>query len=171
MRTIFWEDNTLKMIDQRRLPDSLEVLSLRTCHEVSKAIKNMTVRGAPAIGVAAAFGLALAAFESCAQSPKALFDDIETAAKILKATRPTAVNLSWALERDLRTVRNGLEVKNLEELRILVLEEAQRIADEDVEINRRMEKHGVALIEDGIQSSITAIPVLWQWWTGERRWA
>jgi methylthioribose-1-phosphate isomerase len=149
MRTIFWEDNTLKMIDQSRLPASLEVLSLRTCHEVCKAIRNMTVRGAPAIGAAAAFGLALAASESRAGSPEALLVDIETAAKTLKETRPTAVNLSWALERELRVVRNALEKKNLEELRILVLEEAQRIADEDVEINKRMGRNGAVLIEDG----------------------
>ncbi len=137
------------MIDQRCLPASLEVLSLRTCQEVCTAIRNMTIRGAPAIGAAGAFGLALAAFESLVQSPAALLADLEIAAKALKETRPTAVNLSWALDRVLRAVRFALEEKSLEELRILVLEEAQRIADEDVEINKRMGRHGAALIEDG----------------------
>jgi len=149
MRTVFWEDNTLKLIDQRRLPASLEVISLRTYLEVSEAIKNMTVRGAPAIGAAAAFGLALAAFESREQSPASLFADIETAAKVLKAARPTAVNLAWALERVLRTIGAELNKKNPEELRVLVLQEAQRIADEDVVINRRMGQAGAVLIEDG----------------------
>jgi methylthioribose-1-phosphate isomerase len=149
MRTIFWEDNTLKVIDQRRLPASLEVLSLRTCHEVCKAIRNMTVRGAPAIGAAGVFGLALASFESRAQSSEALLADLEIAAKALKETRLTAVNLSWALDRVLRAVKSALEEKSLEDLRILPLEEAQRIADEDVEINKRMGRHGAELIDDG----------------------
>jgi methylthioribose-1-phosphate isomerase len=149
MRTVFWEENTLKMIDQRCLPASLEVLSIPTCHEVGKAIQNMTVRGAPAIGAAAAFGLALAAFDSQAQSPKAFFADIKIAAKALKVARPTAANLSWALDRVLRVISDALEEGNLEELRNLVLEEAQRIADEDVKINKRMGQYGATLIEDG----------------------
>ena len=149
MRTVFWEDNTLKMINQRCLPASLEVISIHTCHEVGIAIKDMTVRGAPAIGAAAAFGLALAAFESRAKSPLSLLADLEAAARILKAARPTAANLSWALERVLRTVRGAVEEKNLEELRLLVLDEAQRIANEDVEVNKRIGKQGAELIDDG----------------------
>ncbi len=149
MRTVFWEDNTLKMIDQRLLPTSLEVISLHTYKEVSKAIKNMAVRGAPAIGAAAAFGMAMAAFESHAQSPGALLVDLEAAAKTLKAARPTAVNLAWAVEREIRAIKDELDEKSLEELRVLALEEAQRIADEDVAVNKRMGQHGAALIEDG----------------------
>ena len=122
---------------------------MHTHQQVADAIHNMTVRGAPAIGAAAAFGLALAAFESHAQSPASLFADLETAAKTLKMARPTAVNPSWAMERELRVVRDALEEMNPEELRFLLLEEAQRIADEDVAINKRMGEHGAALIEDG----------------------
>ena len=151
MRTVFWDfkKNELCLIDQRRLPASLEVVSLHTCLEVAEAIKNMTVRGAPAIGATAAFGLALAARESTALDAAALYADIQAAAAILHSTRPTAVNLAWALERELRVIKNRLQDKNPQELRELTLEEAQRIADEDVEINKRMGEHGAALIDDG----------------------
>jgi methylthioribose-1-phosphate isomerase len=151
MRTVFWDfdKNQLCLIDQRRLPASLEVVSFDTCQAVAEAIKNMTVRGAPAIGVTAAFGLALAASESTARDAAGLYQDIQAAAATLRSTRPTAVNLAWALERELRVIGDQLEVKNTEELRVLALQEAQRMADQDVEINQRMGAHGAALIEDG----------------------
>ena len=151
MRTVFWDskEHELCLIDQRRLPAALEVASLHTCLEVVEAIKNMTVRGAPAIGVAAAFGLAMAARESPARDSAGLYTDLQAAAVILQSTRPTAVNLTWALERELRVIKQRLVVNDPEELRALALEEAQRIADEDVEINKRMGAHGAALIEDG----------------------
>jgi methylthioribose-1-phosphate isomerase len=149
MRTVFWEDNTLKLIDQRRLPASLEVVSCHTHQQVIDAIHNMVVRGAPAIGVAAAFGLALGAFESSAQSSNAFLADLEKTASALKMARPTAVNLSWALEKELSVVKDALEGKNLQALRILVLEEAQRIADDDIKRNKRMGQHGAVLIDDG----------------------
>jgi methylthioribose-1-phosphate isomerase len=149
MRTIFWENNALCVIDQRRLPNSLEVIPLHTCLEVSDAIRNMTVRGAPAIGVAAAFGLALAANESNAQDTAQFFRDIENAAVILKTSRPTAVNLAWAGERVMKTIRRTSEGKSVLELRADVLELAEKMADEDVEINKRMAQHGAALIADG----------------------
>ena len=151
MRTIFWnfDKNELCLIDQRRLPGSLEVLSLHTCLEVAEAIKNMTVRGAPAIGVTAAFGLAMAARESTAADSAGLFVDLQAAAVLLQSTRPTAVNLAWALERELRVVAKLVGRQNPDRLRALALEEAQRMADEDVEINKRMGAYGAALIEDG----------------------
>jgi methylthioribose-1-phosphate isomerase len=137
------------MIDQRRLPASLEVVTLHSYLDVAEAIKNMTVRGAPAIGAAAAFGLALAARDSTARNATGLFADMQAAAKILQSTRPTAVNLAWALDRELRAISTLLDEKNLENLRALALEEAQLIADEDVEVNKRMGVHGAALIDDG----------------------
>ena len=151
MRTVFWDfdKHELCVIDQRRLPAALEVVVLQTHHQVADAIRSMAVRGAPAIGVAAAFGLVLAAFESPAHSSSALLADIESAANILKAARPTAINLSWALERELQTIRGRYETISPEELRILALQEAQRMADEDVEINKRMGLHGAELIDDG----------------------
>ncbi|MBI4732671.1 MAG: S-methyl-5-thioribose-1-phosphate isomerase [Chloroflexi bacterium] len=161
MRTVFWESDTLKMVDQRRLPGSLEIVTLRTHVEVAEAIRDMTVRGAPAIGAAAAFGLALAANESKAQSAAAFLSDLDTAARTLKASRPTAVNLAWAIERVLRVVgpnppfppslpgKGGWGDRSVDDLRVLALAEAQRIADEDVESNKRMGRHGAALIDDG----------------------
>ncbi len=150
MRTVFWENDSLHLIDQRRLPGSLEIVVCRTHAEVAEAIRTMTVRGAPAIGAAAAFGLALAALESRARDAAGLRADLEAAARLLKETRPTAVNLAWAVDRVLESVFVRLSVsKSVDDLRLSVLAEAQRIADEDVETNRRMAGHGAALLEDG----------------------
>jgi methylthioribose-1-phosphate isomerase len=147
MRTVFWEKEELKMIDQRRLPGTLEIVAYRTHEEVARAIKDMTVRGAPAIGAAAAFGLALAVRESASRSTDGLLADLKAAADALKLARPTAVNLAWAVDRVLTSVADkGL---GADEMRQAVLVEAQRIADEDVEINKRMAGHGATLIEDG----------------------
>src|SRR5574342_232524 len=104
MRTVFWEDNQLKMIDQRILPGRFEVVSLNDHVSVARAIKDMVVRGAPAIGAAAAFGMALAGYESPAASATHLLNDLQKAAETLKAARPTAVNLAWAVDRVLWTV-------------------------------------------------------------------
>jgi methylthioribose-1-phosphate isomerase len=147
MRTVFWEDNQVRMIDQRILPARFEIVSYRDHKSVARAITDMVVRGAPAIGATGAFGLALAGFESASTSTLDLLADLQSAATTLKAARPTAVNLSWALERVLRIAHsvNG----SVEDVRNAVLSEAQRIADEDVEINKRMAEHGAALINDG----------------------
>jgi methylthioribose-1-phosphate isomerase len=151
MRTLEWDyrKNELRVIDQCRLPGKLEVVSLRTYPQVAEAIRTMTVRGAPAIGAAAAFGLALAATGSKARDAAGLFSDLETAAKTLKSTRPTAVNLAWAVERVLRVTSNESKRKSVEQLRAAVLAEAQKIADEDVEVNKRMGEYGATLIDDG----------------------
>jgi methylthioribose-1-phosphate isomerase len=149
MRTVFWEDHKLKMIDQRILPARFEVISFGDHKSVANAITNMTVRGAPAIGAAAAFGLALAGFESASSSTVELLADLEKAAAVLKSARPTAVNLAWAVDRMMNMVGKMKEERSADELRQLVLTEAQRIADEDVEINKRMAEHGAALINDG----------------------
>jgi methylthioribose-1-phosphate isomerase len=154
MRTIFWdfEKKALCMIDQRRLPGALEIVALQTHLEVAEATRNMTVRGAPAIGAAAAFGLVLAALESHAQSTALFLADLEAAAVTLKASRPTAVNLAWAVERVMKVLRKEVikdQEARLDDLRLVVLTEAQRIADEDVAVNKCMGKHGSVLIADG----------------------
>ncbi|MBN1303711.1 MAG: S-methyl-5-thioribose-1-phosphate isomerase [Anaerolineales bacterium] len=149
MRTVFWnyDTNETKMIDQRILPGELAIVSFKDHVSLGHAITNMTVRGAPAIGAAAAFGLALAGFESLASSTSTLLEDLEAASATLKKARPTAVNLAWALDRILDRLRGFSG--GADDLRQAVLEEAQRIADEDVEINQRMAQHGAALIDDG----------------------
>jgi methylthioribose-1-phosphate isomerase len=134
------------MIDQRILPGRFEVIAYSDHKAVAHAIKDMVVRGAPAIGAAAAFGLALAGFESASSSSRELIAELQAAASTLKAARPTAVNLAWAVDR----IMGKMKVESsANELRELVLIEAQRIADEDVEINKRMAAHGAALIDDG----------------------
>ena len=149
MRTVFWENNELKMIDQRILPGRFEVVSYHGHKEVAHAITDMVVRGAPAIGAAAAFGLALAGYESAASSPYDLITDLQSAASILKVSRPTAVNLAWALDRVMRNADTVKDSITTDDLRQYVLAEAQKIANEDVEINKRMAEHGAALINDG----------------------
>lgn len=149
MRTVEWDydKNVLRMIDQRILPGEFQVLEFDEYGEVAFAIKDMVVRGAPAIGAAAAFGLAVAAFQSSASTIAGLRDDVEEAASVLEKARPTAVNLSWALKRVLRRTKDVQG--SPDDLRQAVLNEAQRIADEDVEINKRMAEHGAELIDDG----------------------
>lgn len=149
MRTVFWEDDQLKMIDQRILPGRFEVLSFRDHMSVARAITDMVVRGAPAIGAAAAFGLALAGFESASSSTSSLLADLRAASAALKSARPTAVNLAWAVDRVMGVAASVGGERSADEVRRLVLEEAQRIADEDVEINKRMAEHGAKLIDNG----------------------
>ncbi len=136
------------MVDQRLLPETLTVVSYRAHAEAAQAITDMVVRGAPAIGAAAAFGLALAGFESRAQTVGDLLSDLQAAGITLKAARPTAVNLAWAVERILQSILR-FSGSSVDELRAYVLAEAQTLADEDVEINKRMAAHGAALIADG----------------------
>jgi methylthioribose-1-phosphate isomerase len=150
MRTIEWDgaSGTVKMIDQRQLPLDYVVVEFDDYRDVARSIKEMYIRGAPAIGAAAAFGMALAATQSTAASPEALMADLQEAAGVLRVTRPTAVNLFWAIDRMLEVAVAATDPTTDELVRTLV-SEAQRIADEDVEINRRMGAHGATLIEDG----------------------
>src|SRR5512144_3205078 len=117
MRTVFWEDKQLKMIDQRILPGRFEVVAYKDHASVARAIKDMVVRGAPAIGAAAAFGMALAGYISAAKSSYELLNDLQAASEILKAARPTAVNLAWAVDRVLWVAEQLKEEKSVDELR------------------------------------------------------
>ncbi len=150
MRTVTWdaEGPAVQLIDQQLLPGEVRVLRLRDPAEVAAAIRDMRVRGAPAIGATAAYGLALAGMISRATDTGALWGEVEAAATALRESRPTAVNLAWAIERVLRAGRAGL-AEGPQSVRDRLLLEAQRIADEDVETNRRMGVHGAALIQDG----------------------
>jgi len=149
MRTVEWDDaqSKLRLIDQRLLPGEFRIVSYDDYRQVAAAIQDMVVRGAPAIGVTAAFGLALAAIQSKALAASDLMRDLEESARVLRASRPTAANLDWALRKVLAAVSqvNG----TAPELRVATLEMAQKLADEDVAINRRMAAHGAALIDDG----------------------
>lgn len=146
MRSVKWHDDKVRMIDQRFLPTELRMLDCESYLEVADAIREMAIRGAPAIGAAAAFGMALAAHHSGAGDRDELLSELNEAAETLRAARPTAVNLSWAVSRMMRRAESGVDATAIREN---LLEEAQTLADEDVEINRRLGQHGAALVRDG----------------------
>ncbi len=147
MRTVEWVDQHVRMINQKLIPWNLEFVDLKSYQAVALAIQDMTVRGAPAIGASAAFGMALAAQHSLATTRHDLLADLRAAAEILKASRPTAVNLAWAVDK---LTAFALQVDgDIDAIRAAMRAEAQRIADEDVAINRRMGAFGADLIHDG----------------------
>ncbi|MEM3839698.1 MAG: S-methyl-5-thioribose-1-phosphate isomerase [Candidatus Bathyarchaeia archaeon] len=146
-RTIKWQNGVVTTIDQTRLPRETVTLKMRSSGEVAEAIKTMKIRGAPLIGVAAAYALALTAYHSKARRKEELIRELEEAANTLRKTRPTGVNLFWAVDRILNKARAFQG--NAEELAVFVVEEANRIAEEDVAANRSMGKHGATLINDG----------------------
>lgn len=148
MRTVFWQDNCVHMIDQRILPAQFEVVRLESVEAVAHAITDMTVRGAPAIGAAGAYAMALAASLSRATDRAALLDDLRAAKALLDAARPTAVNLSWATARLLEVAEERTQ-DDVAALRAALLAEAEALADQDVEINRRMGFHGAEVVPDG----------------------
>jgi methylthioribose-1-phosphate isomerase len=144
---IRWWSDRLVLLDQSRLPTEETERECTRWDEVADAIRTLVVRGAPAIGVAAAFGVVLAARASRATSFDDVLSDLEPAIKGLAATRPTAVNLFWALDRMRRTAL-AAKGEPLDGLRARLLDEAQRILDEDVAANRAMGDHGAALVPE-----------------------
>jgi methylthioribose-1-phosphate isomerase len=146
--TVAWQEDRVVLLDQRRLPTEEVEIECRTWEEVAEAIRTLTVRGAPAIGVTAAFGVALAALRSPASRVEDLVADLDRASAGLAATRPTAVNLFWALDR---MRRHALERRGggVEVLRQSLVAEAQRILEEDVESNRRLGAYGAWLVPEG----------------------
>jgi methylthioribose-1-phosphate isomerase len=150
MRTVYWdyESNTVKLIDQRKLPFVYEVADFADYHDVARSISEMYVRGAPAIGATAAFGMALAARQSSATMKPGLMQDLEEAANLLNAARPTAVNLSWAINKQMLLAGDD-KYQSVAEIRQALLQLAQKIADDDVELNRCMGFNGAELISDG----------------------
>jgi methylthioribose-1-phosphate isomerase len=140
-----WEVDRLVLVDQTVLPERELERDYQTWQDVGAAIRTLVVRGAPAIGVAAAFGVVLAARASHAASFDGLLADLETAIKGLAATRPTAVNLFWALDR-MRQAAVASRALPLDAVRARLLAEAQAIRDEDIAANRAMGAHGAALV-------------------------
>jgi methylthioribose-1-phosphate isomerase len=147
MRTIEWHDGTVLTVDQSKLPNEEVILHLTNCRDVAEAINSMKIRGAPLLGAAAAFALALTAYHSNAKDRKELVDELEKTAHTIKNTRPTAVNLFWAVDRVLHVVETTSG--NVEKLISVTINEALRIADEDAAANRLIGKHGARLIRDG----------------------
>jgi methylthioribose-1-phosphate isomerase len=147
MRTIEWRNGTVQTIDQTRLPTETVLIRLKTCDEVAEAIRTMRIRGAPLLGASAAFALALTAYNSHAKTVQRLIQELKESREKIRRTRPTAVNLFWALDRILSKVETFRG--NVNDLVTFVIEEANRIADEDVQANHMIGKHGAELIKDG----------------------
>jgi len=145
LRTVEWKNNKVIMIEQTKLPNELVFVEYDDFNQVANAIKTLIVRGAPAIGVSGAFGLGLAALQSEATTKEELLLDLEEARKILFATRPTAVNLGWGLEKIMNVAKTG---ETADQIRELVISTAKKMADEDIEINKSMGKNGSDLFDD-----------------------
>ncbi len=147
MRTIEWKKGVVTIVDQTKLPSQTVLLTMTSCDEVAEAIKTMQVRGAPLLGAAAAYGLALTVYHSKARDRAQLMEELAVSAQVLKKTRPTAVNLFWAIDRVMETARKT-EGDTAEVVRAVV-KEAERIAAEDVRVNWKIGEHGSSLIDDG----------------------
>lgn len=149
--TIEWVDAThsVKMIDQTRLPQELTFLHLTTYQEIATAIKEMNIRGAPAIGVAAAMGMALAAQEFQTLSSEEFVTKMDQAGQILAQTRPTAVNLFWAIARIQKLYQEKGNDDSPQDMAQQILTETKKMWQEDIDINRAMGKHGAAILQDG----------------------
>jgi len=145
LRTVEWKNNSVVMIDQTKLPNELVFVKYTDYNDVADAIRTLVVRGAPAIGVSGAFGMALAALQSSSESIEGLLSDLEKAKKILFETRPTAVNLSWGLEKIMEIAKQG---KTVSEIRDTVITKAKQMAEEDIKINKTMGKNGAELFQD-----------------------
>ncbi len=150
IKTVEWTSGGVRMLDQRLLPTEEKYLILRSYEEVADAIRKMVVRGAPAIGVSAAMGLALGASQSVGSSVADLAFDFKHMCKIMGATRPTAVNLFWAIER-MRGVMAKARTEKLgvEQAKQRLVDEALAIFAEDIESNRALGRFGADLITDG----------------------
>jgi methylthioribose-1-phosphate isomerase len=145
--TVAWSNDDLVMVDQRKLPASEVYVTCKSVNDVAKAIKTMVIRGAPAIGVCAAMGLALGAARSKATGTKQFTTEFQRNCDLLAATRPTAVNLFWAIERMKRAFSDGaLAGESVEQLKARLRAEADRLHDEDVASCRAIGAHGAALV-------------------------
>ena len=148
--TIDWQDDTIVMVDQRKLPGQEIYVRCRSAQDVAKAIRTMVIRGAPAIGVAAAMGIALGMRRSAAKGTKQYAVEFQKICDLMAATRPTAVNLFWAIDRMKRTFAEGAQAgESTDELTSRLAREARAIHDEDVASCRAMGGFGATLVPDG----------------------
>ena len=150
VETLRWNGSQIEMIDQRLLPQQIAYPAYDSAKGVAEAIRTMVVRGAPAIGVAAAYGVALEAERLKAEPADVFTKTLEEGFKILAASRPTAVNLFWALDRMHRLWENSRHLSQTA-LADRLLQEAHAILDEDIQINRQMGAYGASLLEDGMR--------------------
>jgi methylthioribose-1-phosphate isomerase len=146
LRTVIWKEGIVSLIDQTKLPTKLIYVKCRKYEDIVGAIRNMVVRGAPAIGISAAFGLALTAVNSKAKTANSLMKELNEAYRELRSTRPTAVNLFWGLDRVMDKARTG---NSLQEIKNKTIFEAKKIAQEDIQNNMTMGINGAKLLCDG----------------------
>ncbi len=147
-KTIEWRGDRVRILDQRRLPQEVRYLDCRDAASVGRAIRSMAIRGAPAIGVAAAMGIALAAKKARSRQPEAFLKGLYDACDAISETRPTAVNLFWAVGR-MKTIINQVHILGVDRAKERLLREALRILEEDIEINRKIGMYGKRLIKEG----------------------
>jgi len=147
-KTIEWKGDRVRILDQRRLPQEVRYLDCRNASSVAQAIRTMAIRGAPAIGVAAAMGIALAAKKTLFHQPEAFRKSLEKVCYEIRQTRPTAVNLFWAVDR-MKRILDQVHAHGVEKTKIKLAEEALRIYKEDVEVNQKIGEFGKRLIKSG----------------------
>ena len=147
-KTIEWKKDRVRILDQRRLPQEVRYFDCKDASSVAEAIRTLAVRGAPAIGVAAAMGIALAARRTRSYEPSAFRKNLDKVFQKIGQARPTAVNLFWALDRMKKTLNQDHSL-SVEALRDRLEAEALKIFDEDMEVNRKIGEHGKSLIHDG----------------------
>jgi len=145
IQTVEWTDSGVRFIDQTKLPTEEHYVNCKTCEQVADAIRNMVVRGAPAIGVSAAMGIALGVKTSKAETVGELKQDFDRCCELIRATRPTAVNLFWAIRR-MQDKFESLRIRPLQQIRNALIEEAQRMHAEDIAANQAMGRFGATLM-------------------------
>jgi len=148
LQSIKWDNGTVYILDQRLLPEKIEYLKCNHYEEIAQAIENLSIRGAPAIGIAAAMAVAVASLSSKAPSAEKLFSELNPVFQRLINTRPTAVNIKWAVDRMKNLIERNLS-QNVSELKDLIINEALKIHREDIEINRRIGENALGLFKEG----------------------
>lgn len=149
LKSIEWKDGRVIILDQSLLPHRIEYIECRDYEEVAEAIRKLKIRGAPAIGIASAMGVALGAEKLNTESLSDFLRSLNSMIEVMLKTRPTAVNIRWAMER-LKRLIDSEPRKSVRELKDLIRKEAMKILEEDIEINRAIGLHGLSLIKDGI---------------------
>ena len=149
VETIRFKDGRIRIIDQTKLPEEEVFLDIDDIQVLGEAIRSLRVRGAPAIGIAGAFGAALAAIQYRGKEPAKLVSEVREAMTFLRRTRPTAVNLFWALDR-MGRVLESVEKSSVKKIRDRLLDEAQTILNEDLDACRELGKHGAGLLPDEV---------------------
>lgn len=149
LKSIEWKDGKVFILDQSLLPHRIEYIECTDYHQVAEAIRTLKIRGAPAIGIAAAMGVALGAGRLDTENRSEFLRSIDSIIELMLKTRPTAVNIRWAMER-LKRLMNSESEKGVRELKDALKKEALKILEEDIETNRSIGLHGVSLIKEGM---------------------